>query len=283
MTLSKLLAGAAAVSCLAFALNTAPSVFANGNKAHAQISEYEPTVGQEGKDVVWVPTAQALVNKMLDMAKLTPSDYLVDLGSGDGRTVITAAKRGATAHGIEYNSKMVELSRRNAEKAGVSAKATFAQGDIFESDFSKADVVTMFLLPELNLRLRPTILKMKPGTRIVTNSFSMGDWTADQTESVNDDCTSYCTAFLWIVPANAAGTWKLPQGELTLEQKFQMVSGTLKNGSKSAAVSEGRLNGEQIVFKAGDTEFSGRISGDSMEGVARTGGKEEKFQATRVK
>lgn len=253
--------------------------------AAAQIGAlvYEPEFAQPGKDVVWVPTAQALVNKMLDMAKLTPSDYLVDLGSGDGRTVITAAKRGATAHGIEYNSKMVELSRRNAEKAGVSAKATFAQGDIFESDFSKADVVTMFLLPELNLRLRPTILKMKPGTRIVTNSFSMGDWTADQTESVNDDCTSYCTAFLWIVPANAAGTWKLPQGELTLEQKFQMVSGTLKNGSKSAAVSEGRLNGEQIVFKAGDTEFSGRISGDSMEGVARTGGKEEKFQATRVK
>lgn len=292
----KLLAGAAVVPAVAAALvlnpfspspglaNGAAATAAQPDKPRtAQLSEYEPTVGQEGKDVVWVPTAQSLVNKMLDMAKLTPSDYLVDLGSGDGRTVITAAKRGATAHGIEYNPKMVELSKRNAEKEGVSAKATFAQADIFESDFSKADVVTMFLLPELNLRLRPTILKMKPGTRVVTNSFSMGDWTADQTESVNEDCRSYCTAFLWIVPANAAGTWKLPQGELTLEQKFQVVSGNLKSGGNSTAVTEGRLNGEQIVFKAGGTEYSGRIAGDTMEGVAKTGGKEEKFQATRAK
>jgi hypothetical protein len=141
----------------------------------------------------------------------------------------------------------------------------------------------MFLLPELNLRLRPTILKMKPGTRVVTNSFSMGDWTADQTESVNEDCRSYCTAYLWIVPANAEGTWKLPQGELTLEQKFQVVSGSLKSAGNSAAVTDGKLNGEQIAFKVGGTEYSGKVSGDTIEGVAKTGDKEEKFQATRAK
>lgn len=291
----KLFAGAAVVSALAavLALNGPglPPAFANGATASTKSdkgetrskAEYEPTVGQEGKDVVWVPTAQSLVNKMLDMAKLTPSDILYDLGSGDGRTVITAAKRGSTAYGIEYNPKMVELSKRNAEKEGVTAKATFTQGDIFETDFSRADVITMFLLPELNLRLRPTILKMKPGTRVVTNSFSMGDWTADQTESVNADCSSYCTAYLWIVPANAAGTWKLPQGELMLEQKFQVVSGNLKSGGNSAALTDGKLNGEQIAFKAGSTAYSGKVSGDTIEGVARTGDKEEKFQATRAK
>jgi precorrin-6B methylase 2 len=287
MKASKVLAGSVAVCVAALlALNIGPvaQALANGTSAQAakSKSEYEPSVGQEGKDVVWVPTAQALVNKMLEMAKLTPSDILYDLGSGDGRTVITAAKRGSTAYGIEYNPKMVELSKRNAEKEGVTAKATFTQADIFETDFSKANVVTMFLLPELNLRLRPTILKMKPGTRIVTNSFSMGDWEADQTESVNEDCRSYCTAHLWIVPADVAGTWKLPQGELTLDQKYQVVSGTLKTAGNSAKV-DGKLTGEQIAFKVGNTQYSGKVSGDTIEGVARTGEKEEKFQATRAK
>ncbi len=294
MKVLKVSAGTAAISALVAALMlNAPAIapaFANGasttttDKAKGEsTTEFEPSVGQEGKDVVWVPTAQALVNKMLDMAKLTPSDILYDLGSGDGRTVITAAKRGATAYGIEYNPKMVELSKRNAEKEGVGAKATFTQADIFETDFSKADVVTMFLLPELNVRLRPTILKMKPGTRIVTNSFSMGDWEADRTETVNEDCRSYCTAFLWIVPANVEGTWKLPQGDLTLEQKYQVVSGNLKTGGNSGAVTDGKLDGEQIAFKVGGTQYSGKVSGDTIEGVARTGDKEEKFQATRAK
>jgi hypothetical protein len=287
MKASKVLAGSVAaclVAVLALNIGPVPQALANGTSAQAtkSSSEYEPSVGQEGKDVVWVPTAQALVNKMLDMAKLTPSDILYDLGSGDGRTVITAAKRGSTAYGIEYNPKMVELSKRNAEKEGVAGKATFTQADIFETDFSKANVVTMFLLPELNLRLRPTILKMKPGTRVVTNSFSMGDWDADQTESVNEDCRSYCTAHLWIVPADVAGTWKLPQGELTLDQKYQVVSGNLKTAGNSAKV-DGKLNGEQIAFKVGDTQYSGRVSGDTIEGTAKTGEKEEKFQATRAR
>ena len=138
--------------------------------------DYEPSVGQEGKDVVWVPTPQALVDKMLDMAKVTPKDYVIDLGSGDGRTVITAAKRGSKALGIEYNPDMVELSKRNAAKEGVSDKANFVKADLFESDFSQAQVITMFLLPSINIKLRPKILDLKPGTRIVSNSFDMEDW-----------------------------------------------------------------------------------------------------------
>ncbi|MGH7829200.1 MAG: SAM-dependent methyltransferase, partial [Candidatus Binatia bacterium] len=144
------------------------NVFAQAQPAK---EEYKPQVGQEGKDVIWVPTPQALVDKMLDMAKVTPNDYVIDLGSGDGRTVITAAKRGARALGIEYNPDMVELSKRNAAKEGVSDRVQFVKADIFESDFSKATVITMFLLTEINLKLRPKILDLKPGTRIVSNAF----------------------------------------------------------------------------------------------------------------
>src|SRR5258705_13548093 len=143
--------------------------------------EYKPQVGQEGKDVVWVPTPQALVDKMLDMAKVTPQDYVIDLGSGDGRTVITAAKRGARALGIEYNPDMVALSKKNAAKEGMGEKAQFTKADLFETDFSQATVITMFLLPEINLRLRPKILDLKPGTRVVSNSFTMEDWQDDET------------------------------------------------------------------------------------------------------
>src|SRR5687767_2814064 len=146
---------------------------------------YEPSVGQEGKDVVWVPTPQVVVDKMLDMAKVTPRDFVMDLGSGDGRTVITAAKRGARALGIEYNPDMVELSKRNAEKEGVAGQASFVKADLFETDFSKATVITMFLLPEINLKLRPKILRLKPGTRIVSNTFTMGEWLADETADLS--------------------------------------------------------------------------------------------------
>src|SRR5687768_10897843 len=161
---------------------------------------YTPSVGQPGKDVVWVPTPQVLVDKMLDMAKVTPNDYVIDLGSGDGRTVITAAKRGIRALGIEYNEDLVELSRRNAQQAGVSARAEFVKMDLFQADLSKATVITMFLLPDINLKLRPTILGLKPGTRIVSNSFDMGEWKADETATLdrNAGCErSWCTALLW--------------------------------------------------------------------------------------
>src|SRR5512145_2589184 len=201
---------------------------ATAGMAQAQpAKEFQPEVGQAGKDVVWVPTPQALVDKMLDMAKLTPNDYVIDLGSGDGRTVITAAKRGAKALGIEYNPDMVELSKRNATKEGVTDKATFVKADLFETDFSKAQVITMFLLPSINMRLRPQILKMKPGTRVVSNTFTMEDWQPDQTETIGGDCTSWCTAHLWIVPAQVQGTWQAGENALTLTQKFQKVEGTL--------------------------------------------------------
>jgi hypothetical protein len=243
--------------------------------------EFQPEVGQSGKDVVWVPTAQTLVNKMLDMAKLTPQDYLIDLGSGDGRTVITAAKRGARAHGIEYNPDMVELSKRNAAKEGVSAKATFEKADIFASDYSKATVITLFLLPELNVKLRPTILDMKPGTRVAANSFDMGDWKPDQTARVEGDCTSWCTAYLWIVPAKVAGTWKLPQGELTLKQQYQSISGTLNSGGRSTIISKATLNGDRIDFTADGAVYSGRVNGNTIEGTMAGGGKNTSWTATR--
>ena len=220
-----------------------------GAAAQAQPAkqEFKPEVGQEGKDVIWVPTPQELVEKMLDMAKVTPKDYVIDLGSGDGRTVITAAKRGAKALGIEYNPDMVELSKRNAAKEGVSDKATFMKADLFEADLSQAQVITMFLLPDINLKLRPKLLNLKPGTRVVSNSFTMGEWQADETANVKNGCASYCTAYLWIVPAKVDGAWQLSQGELTLKQTFQMVSGTLKTGNKVLPLN-GKITGDQIRF-----------------------------------
>jgi precorrin-6B methylase 2 len=218
--------------------------------------QFEPRVGQPGKDVVWVPTPQALVDKMLDMAKVTPNDFVIDLGSGDGRTVITAAKRGATAMGIEYNPDMVELSKRNAQKEGMAAKATFVQADLFKADLSKATVITMFLLPSINMQLRPTILNLKPGTRIVANTFTMEDWDADETQSVTDNCSSWCTALLWIVPAKVQGTWKTPQGNMTLTQEFQKVTGNL-NGT---AITSGKLAGDQISLTVGATTYTGRVN-----------------------
>jgi precorrin-6B methylase 2 len=251
--------------------------------AHAQAPAYQPEVGQEGKDVVWVPTSQTLVNRMLDMAKVTPADVVYDLGSGDGRTVITAAKRGARATGIEYNPDMVALSKRNAAKEGVGEKAQFMKADLFETDFSKATVITMFLLPDINLKLRPKIQSLKPGTRIVSNSFTMGDWEADQTATVTEDCTTYCTAYLWIVPAKVDGAWQLPQGQLALKQTHQMVSGTLKNGSSAApqAISDGRLRGDQLTFTAGGTKYSGRVVGDKIEGTSAAGPNTVNWSATR--
>jgi SAM-dependent methyltransferase len=252
---------------------------AAGASAHAQTAkEFQPQVGQEGKDVIWVPTPQALVDKMLDMAKVTPKDYVMDLGSGDGRTVITAAKRGAKALGIEYNPDMVELSKRNAAKEGVSDKASFVKADLFETDFSQATVITMFLLPDINLRLRPKILNLKPGTRIVSNSFTMGDWAADEMATVKDSCASYCTALLWIVPAKVEGTWHLPDGELALKQTYQVISGSLKRAGSTAQVSNGKLHGDQILFNLGGSLYSGRVSGNSMEGTISSGGN---WKATR--
>jgi precorrin-6B methylase 2 len=238
---------------------------------------YEPSVGQAGKDVVWVPTPDALVEKMLDLAHVTPKDYVIDLGSGDGRTVIAAAKRGARALGIEYNPDMVELSKRNASAAGVADKASFVKADIFESDFSKATVITMFLLPSLNLQLRPKLLDLAPGTRLVSNSFTMEAWQDDDTATINSqDCTSWCTAHFWIVPAKVDGTWRLPQGDLTLTQEFQMISGTLG----STPITNGKLRGNAITFSVGNVQYTGQVNGSSMQGTLK-GGQGGAWSATR--
>jgi precorrin-6B methylase 2 len=251
------------------------ALHAGGVLAQAQPapSAYEPSVGQEGKDVVWVPTPQALVDKMLEMAKVTPNDYLIDLGSGDGRTVITAAKKGIRALGIEYNPDMVALSKRNAQKEGVTDRATFVKADIFESDYSKATVITMFLLDRLNLQLRPKLLNLKPGTRLVSNTFTMGEWNEDDKVNASDKegCLSYCVAYLWIVPAKVGGTWKMPQGELSLKQEFQMLSGNLRVGDKLLQVTDGRVRGDRVVFKAGGVEYSARAVHDTMEGTVKGG------------
>ena len=264
---------------LLFALFFAVIAATASAQAQPAKDDYKPQVGQEGKDVIWVPTPQALVDKMLDMAKVTAKDYVIDLGSGDGRTVITAAKRGAKALGIEYNPDMVELSKRNAAKESVSDRANFVKADLFESDFSEATVITMFLLPGINIQLRPKILDLRPGTRIVSNSFTMGEWAADEEGTVKNGCASYCTALLWIVPAKVEGTWQLPQGELALQQTFQMVSGTLRSGNVSTPITNGRLNGDQITFTAGGNQYSGYVNGNVMEGKVGSG---DTWKATRA-
>jgi len=244
--------------------------------AFAQDTPFEPQVGQAGKDVVWVPTPDALVEKMLDMAKVTPSDFLMDLGSGDGKTVIAAAKRGVRAMGVEYNPDMVALSQQRAREAGVSNMVTFQKADLFETDLSKATVITMFLLPDINLKLRPKLLDLQPGTRIVSNSFTMGEWEEDQSERVTEGCTSWCTALLWIVPAKVEGQWTLGTEVLTLNQSFQMLSGALGG----TAIGDARMNGEEITFTVGERTFNGRVSGSSMKGTI-TGGAGGTFTATK--
>jgi hypothetical protein len=258
------------------------AAFVATSGAVAQTSGFKPEVGQAGKDVVWVPTSDVLVNKMLDMAKVTPADILIDLGSGDGRTVIAAAKRGVKSHGIEYNPEMVKLSQDNAAKAGVTDKATFARADIFQSDFSHATVITMFLLPELNLRLRPKILDLKPGTRIVSNSFTMGDWEDDETATATEsgECSYWCIAHMWIVPAKVEGTWQFGGGKLTLKQKYQMISGSLEAGGQTIAIG-GKMRGDQISFKAGGAEYTGKVNGNAIEGTVKTASQSTAWSARR--
>lgn len=268
-------------SLIALALSIVPtSAFA---QAQPTTAPFEPQVGQQGKDVVWVPTPDLLVANMLDMAEVTPQDYVIDLGSGDGRTVIAAAKHGARALGIEYNPEMVALSKRNAAEAGLAAdRATFIEADLFATDFSEATVLTMFLLPSINLKLRPTILDLKPGTRVVSNTFNMAEWTPDESTSIADqNCTSWCSAHLWIVPAKVGGAWRIGEAALTLTQTFQMLSGTLQTGASSVEITDGRLLGEEITFNAGGAMYSGRVTGDAMQGTL-TSSRSGSWRATRV-
>jgi SAM-dependent methyltransferase len=266
------------IAALAVSLSFAGTACAQTGAASGKDS-YAPTPGQAGKDVVWVPTSQALVERILDMAQVTPQDRLVDLGSGDGRTVITAAKRGAKARGIEFNPDMVALARRQAEAEGVSTRATFEQADIFQSDFSEATVVTLFLLPSLNVKLRPILLDMPAGTRIVANSFDMGDWEPDETAHVSQDCTSYCRALKWIVPAKVDGTWTVDGKMLELKQKYQMLEGSLREGPSSRPISNARLDGPKIRFSIGNDQYAGEVAGKQMQGTVNG---TRRWQATRA-
>jgi len=279
MVRSRIVRRLALISCI---LLVSVAVFA---QAQPGKSEYEPHPYQEGKDVVWVPTEQALTNKMLDLARVMPQDYVIDLGSGDGRIVVTAARKGARALGIEYNPDLVALSKQNAMKAGVIDKAQFVEGDLFESDFSQATVITMFLLPDINLKLRPKILDLKPGTRVVSNSFDMAEWNPDQTINVKPEegCdNTFCKAYLWIVPAKVEGAWSLPEGKVSIVQRFQRIFGELNLRGKIIPVANGRLNGDHIAFTLGNKHYSGRVNGNTMEGTVKAAGKTSKWSANLI-
>lgn len=251
------------VCCLALAAACGTAL------AQGSGTAYEPIVGQAGRDVVWVPTPSVLVEKMLDMARVKPRDFVVDLGSGDGRIVIAAAKRGARALGVEYNEDLVALSRRLAEKEGVADRAEFVQGDMYEADISRASVLALFLLTENLNKLVPKFLALRPGSRIVVNGFQIDGWTPDEIGRAEGDCGSWCTAYLYIVPARVAGVWRLGEGELRLEQKFQMLTGTLTGAGTSWPVKNGRVRGEEIRFTIDGVEYVGRVAGDTLVGTIK--------------
>jgi SAM-dependent methyltransferase len=251
--------------------------------ATVQMSTFEPNEGESGKDVVWFPSSKVLVDRMLDMAKVTPNDVVIDLGSGDGRAVIAAAKRGARALGIEYNPDMVELSKHIAAREGIDERAQFMKADLFNADLSQATVIIMYLLPALNLKLRPKILGLKPGTRAVSNLFGMGEWADDETAFIDakENYIDSCTAHLWIVPARVEGQWKSSAGDFTLVQQFQMVSGTLRANAGAQALN-GKLRGDEISFTAGGAIYTGRVNALSIEGTVASGGYASEWTAARA-
>ena len=269
-------------ACLAWSLSpalaiaqTAASTTSTGTGQSQAV--YEPKVGQAGKDVVWVPSPETTVEKMLDIAQVTPQDFVVDLGSGDGRNVIAAAKRGARGLGVEYNPDMVELSKRNAVKAGVADKASFVQGDMYAAEFPQATVLALFLLPENLNKLKTKFADLKPGTRIVANTFGIDGWTPESSTTIEGDCTSWCTVLLYLVPAKVGGTWQSPAGALTLNQEVQTITGTLGGVSIESA----KIKGDQISFTAGGVDYSGRVAGDTIAGTSKARGAETPWKAVR--
>jgi SAM-dependent methyltransferase len=256
----------------------------NAQKADNDIiNGFVPEVGQKGKDVVWVPSPHELISAMFLMAKITPDDYVIDLGSGDGRVVISAAKTGARALGIEYNHDLVELSLRNAENDGVSSKTEFIEGDLFKCDLSKATVIILFLLPDINIKLRPKLLELKPGTRVVSNTFAMGDWIPDDETITEENPNGWNTAYLWIVPAKTAGEWKIGNDILTLKQSFQVIHGWLTSQGRTFPLSEGKLNGNNITFRIGKYTYTGQVNGEKMTGTRTSDDSLYNWEADKTK
>jgi hypothetical protein len=269
----------------------AVALLAAAGLASAQ-QDFKPYIGQQGKDVVWVPTPDEVVERMLTMAQTKPEDYVIDLGAGDGKIAIAAAKKfGAKSTGVEYNPEMVAFAQKNAQAAGVVGKAQIVHGDIFATDFTQATVLTMYLLPSLNMRLRPQILALRPGTRVVTHAFNMEDWEPDESSDVDGR-----RVYFWVVPANVAGRWALEMSGgggsaekvgLNFEQKFQRIEGVAYLGPVLAGLREPRLSGFRIAFAYVDPrgvrrEFGGRVTGSSMEGTFRTdGGQEGRWSAAK--
>ena len=260
--------------------------------APAYAQKYEPHVGQAGKDVIWVPTPDEVVDRMLTMAQVGPGDIHFDLGAGNGKIAIAAAKRGANATGIEYNPEMANYANEQAKAAGVygtgPGKATIRQADIFATDFSKATVITLYLLPTLNMKLRPQILSMKPGTRVVSHSFTMEDWEADEISSLDGR-----RAYFWLVPAQVGGTWSLEgagntRTEIGIEQTFQKINGWVHLSKQvQGGLRDARLRGSDIAFAYVDAsglrrDFTGKVDGKKMEGTFRDAkGQEGRWSATK--
>lgn len=244
---------------------------------------YEPKVGMPGKDSVWVPTPMVVVEKMLDVAKVTANDVVIDLGSGDGRNVIAAAKRGARAIGVEFNPDLVVLSRERAAEAGVAERTSFVEGDMFAADISKATVLALFLLPSNLERLEEKILALPPGTRMVVNTFTVPGWEPDEIVEVTEGCQTWCTVLLHVVPAKVDGLWRGAGASLSLDQDFQMVTGTVTTGGKAQTIESGRLLGDRFTFRAGGVAYDGRVEGNRITGSAtrQATGARESFTFTR--
>lgn len=265
MKLSRILLSALLISGMNFAYATTPAT-----------PSYTPVQGQAGKDVIWIPTPEGLIDKMLTAAKVTDKDKLFDLGAGDGIIAITAARKyGAQSVGIEYNPDMAQFARRKVAEAGMNDKVRIITGDIFQEDFSSATVVTLYLMPHLNMKLRPTLLKMKPGTRVVSHAFTMGDWEPDETMSFN-----HTQGYFWVVPAQIDGSWVMNGFDggpirVNLSQSFQNIGGTLTRGGQSFAMLGAKLRGDEVKFQFITPDrkvhaFSGRVEGGRLTGKVVT-------------
>ncbi|VFR45284.1 hypothetical protein BER2_4309 [plant metagenome] len=264
---------------------------AQATQASAQEETFAPQLGRHGKDVMWLPTPDALAERLMRMAGLGPQDIFVDLGAGDGRVSIAAARDfQAQALGVEFDPQMVAVSQRNAREAGVADRARFIEGDIFKADFSQANIVFMYLLPQLNLRLRPTLMAMAPGTRLITHQFHMGRWEPDETTLI-----AHRPGYLWIVPANAGGQWALSyplgagrgQATLDLSQTFQKLKGTVAMGELQTTLRQPRLTGDRIAFAFTDPqghlrEFTGVVTADRLRGTVTGPEDSASFTAKRV-